>query len=197
MKVWRGWRVYFGISSGHQPYRIPASLRVEQCRDWPQLQSIKAIGSASLLIEIDGSECIFASKPLCASVFTLGLGLFLPNIYLLPSFQHVVRFIALVCLVLVLILLFWFSVIPEPPENQRAKHIITHPDNSQLVSTLPNGTPALDVGFHIRGKSSKTLATSGRGIEADIFVEGRCLVTFCHHAVDIGCRRVSAEIQSV
>jgi hypothetical protein len=46
---------------------------------------------------------------------------------------------------------------------------------SQFFSTAPLGEPKvpspIDVGFHIRGKSSTTLATLGRGVEADIYVE--------------------------
>jgi hypothetical protein len=64
-----------------------------------------------------------------------------------------------------------FSLVPDN-ENERAKDAIAYLDNSHLVSTLPNGKLALDVGFHIRGKSSKTLVTLGRGINADIYVEG-------------------------
>lgn len=64
-----------------------------------------------------------------------------------------------------------FSLIPVS-ENERAERVVTHPDNIHHVSTLPDGAEALDVGFHIRGKSSTTLATLGRGIEADIYIEG-------------------------
>jgi hypothetical protein len=79
-----------------------------------------------------------------------------------------------------------FSLVPDPPENERAKDVIAHPDNSHLVSTLPNGTLALDVGFHIRGKSSKTLATLGRGVDADIFVEGSSIAKVqCSFEIDL------------
>jgi hypothetical protein len=64
-----------------------------------------------------------------------------------------------------------FSLVPVLG-NERARNVVAHPDNSHHVSTLPDGVRALDVAFHIRGKSSKTLATLGRGIDADIFVEG-------------------------
>ncbi|KAI9768661.1 MAG: hypothetical protein M1839_003996 [Geoglossum umbratile] len=64
-----------------------------------------------------------------------------------------------------------FSLLPYG-ENERAKRAVAHPDNSHHVSTLPDGTQALDVGFHTRGKSSITLVTLGRGVEADIYIEG-------------------------
>jgi len=64
-----------------------------------------------------------------------------------------------------------FSLVPLP-ENERAERVVSHPSNSHHVSTLFDGTLALDVGFHIRGKSSKTLATLGRGVDVDIYVEG-------------------------
>lgn len=60
-----------------------------------------------------------------------------------------------------------FSLCPVS-ENERAKNAVSHSDNSHLVSKLSDGTLALDVGFHIRGRSSKTLATLGRGVDADI-----------------------------
>ena len=63
-----------------------------------------------------------------------------------------------------------FSLIPKDG-NERAKRVVSHPDNIRHVSTI-FGVEALDVGFHIRGKSSTTLATLGRGIEADIYIEG-------------------------
>jgi len=56
------------------------------------------------------------------------------------------------------------------PINDRAKDVVTHTENSSFVSTLDDGTLALDIG-HIRSKSYKTtLATLGR--DGDIFVEG-------------------------
>jgi hypothetical protein len=64
-----------------------------------------------------------------------------------------------------------FSLRPAR-RNERAERIIAHPDNIHNISILPNGTLALDVGFHIRGKSSKTLATLGRGVDADIYITG-------------------------
>ena len=56
--------------------------------------------------------------------------------------------------------------------NERAERIVSHSNNGHNVSTLSNGTLALDVGFHLHGKLSKTLATLGRGVDADIYVEG-------------------------
>ena len=64
-----------------------------------------------------------------------------------------------------------FSLAPEPG-SERAKRAIAHPDNIHNVSSLYNGVEVLDVGFHIRGKSSTTLATLGRGVDADIYMEG-------------------------
>jgi hypothetical protein len=64
-----------------------------------------------------------------------------------------------------------FSLFPYDG-NERAKSAVAHPDNIHHASTSPDGVEALDVGFHIRGKSSTTLATLGRGVEADIYVEG-------------------------
>ncbi|KAH8598558.1 kinase-like domain-containing protein [Bisporella sp. PMI_857] len=64
-----------------------------------------------------------------------------------------------------------FSLFPRDG-NERAKRAVAHPDNIRHISTLSNNVEALDVGFHIRGKSSTTLATLGRGIEADIYLEG-------------------------
>lgn len=57
------------------------------------------------------------------------------------------------------------------PKNDRARSVLNHPENCAFVSTLSNGTLALDVG-HIRSKSGNTtLATLGRG-DTDIFIEG-------------------------
>ena len=58
------------------------------------------------------------------------------------------------------------------PRSERAKRLVAHPNNAHNVSTLSDGTLALHVGFHLHGKSSTTLATLGRGVHADIFVEG-------------------------
>jgi hypothetical protein len=55
-----------------------------------------------------------------------------------------------------------------------------------MWSTLSDGVEALDVGFHIRGKSSTTLATLGRGIEADIYVEGSSIAKVqCSFEIDL------------
>lgn len=56
------------------------------------------------------------------------------------------------------------------PLNRRAQHVVAHSRNSHLVSTLPDGTRALDVGFHINSSPSITLATLGRH-KTDIFIE--------------------------
>jgi hypothetical protein len=78
-----------------------------------------------------------------------------------------------------------FSLVPEPG-NERAKRAVAHPDNIHLVSTFSNGVQALDVGFHIRGKSSTTLATLGRGVEADIYVEGSSIAKVqCSFEIDL------------
>lgn len=69
---------------------------------------------------------------------------------------------------------------------ERAKHAIAHPDNAHLVSRGSKGTPVLDVGFHIRGKSSTTLATLGRGVEADIYLEGPSIAKVqCSFEIDL------------
>ncbi|KAI4119822.1 MAG: hypothetical protein LQ338_007227, partial [Usnochroma carphineum] len=76
-----------------------------------------------------------------------------------------------------------FSLLPI---NERAKNAISHPDNRHLVSTLSDGELALDVGFHIRGKSTNTLATLGRGIDADIYVEGSSIAKIqCSFEMDL------------
>lgn len=64
-----------------------------------------------------------------------------------------------------------FSLHPVA-DSERAKAAFSHPDNDHLVSRSSDGNLALNIGFHIRGKSSKTLATLGRGFDADIYVEG-------------------------
>lgn len=80
-----------------------------------------------------------------------------------------------------------FSLVPVTVSgNERAKRVIAHPDNIRHASTLPDGSEALDVGFHIRGKSSTTLATLGRGIEADIYVEGSSIAKIqCSFEIDL------------
>ena len=78
-----------------------------------------------------------------------------------------------------------FSLVPVLG-NERATRVVAHPDNIHHVSTLPNGREALDVGFHLRGKSSTTLATLGRGIEADIYVEGSSIAKVqCSFEIDL------------
>ncbi len=63
-----------------------------------------------------------------------------------------------------------FSLIPVRG-NDRAKDVVANSANSHLVSKLSNGALALDIGFHIRSKSSDTLATLGRS-DTDIILEG-------------------------
>ncbi|KLJ10845.1 hypothetical protein EMPG_09859 [Blastomyces silverae] len=62
-----------------------------------------------------------------------------------------------------------FSLVPL---NERAKEVISDPENQHLTSTQANGTVVLDIGFHIRSRSHDTLATLGRGNDADIYVSG-------------------------
>ncbi|OCK99672.1 kinase-like protein [Cenococcum geophilum 1.58] len=70
-----------------------------------------------------------------------------------------------------------FSLIPV---NNQAQAVLTHPNNSHLVSLIPNLPESeypkgvqcgLNIGFHIGSKSRYTLATLGRN-GADITVEG-------------------------
>lgn len=56
--------------------------------------------------------------------------------------------------------------------NERAKDVINHPRNSQFISTLPDGSLALDIGFNIRSQFPTTLATLGRSEAADICLQG-------------------------
>ena len=64
--------------------------------------------------------------------------------------------------------------------------MVIHPDNQHNVSTLDGETLALDVGFHLRGRSSKTLAVIGRGIDADIYVEGSDIAKIqCSFEIDL------------
>ncbi len=78
-----------------------------------------------------------------------------------------------------------FSLLPHQ-ENERAKFVVSHPDNIHHVSTFSNGKEALDIGFHIRGKSSTTLATLGRGVEADIYMEGSSIAKVqCSFEIDL------------
>ena len=79
-----------------------------------------------------------------------------------------------------------FSLVSDPSENERAKDAIAHPDNSHLVLTLLNGPLAFDVGFHICGKSFKTLATLVRVVDVDIFVEGSSIAKIqCSFEIDL------------
>ena len=108
---------------------------------------------------------------------------FLASVHLLPLFQQFCS--------------FYRSSMPRPHPlalfsllpvcgNERAERPVSHPDNIHHVSTLSSGVEALDVGFHIRGKSSKTLATLGRGIDADIYVEGSSTAKIqCSFEIDL------------
>ena len=86
--------------------------------------------------------------------------------------------------VLLILLLCSPSVLLEG--NERAERIVSHSNNDHHVSTLSNGTLALDVGFHLHGKSSRTLATLGRGFDADIYVEGSSISRVqCSFEIDL------------
>lgn len=119
-----------------------------------------------------------AQKPLCASTFPLGdfvLPLVSAHRQCKPSGmpRSCPHHLAL------------FSLVPVL-NNERAENVVAHPDNSRLVSTMPNGALGLDVGFHIRGKSSKTLATLGRGVDADIYVAGSSIAkSQCSFEIDL------------
>lgn len=70
-----------------------------------------------------------------------------------------------------------FALFSLVPVNDRAHAVLAHPNNSHLVSLIPDlkgpkGIECgLNVGFHIGSKSRHTLATLGRN-GADIIVEG-------------------------
>ncbi|KAH0832573.1 hypothetical protein FOPE_01142 [Fonsecaea pedrosoi] len=57
-------------------------------------------------------------------------------------------------------------------KNHRAERVLSHPENRHLISTRADGQLTFDIGFPLRGQSPTTLATLGRGTNADIFVEG-------------------------
>ncbi|KAF2176607.1 kinase-like protein [Zopfia rhizophila CBS 207.26] len=70
------------------------------------------------------------------------------------------------------------------PYNERAKAVVAHPINDHFISTLDDGTLALDIG-HIRSKSGDTLALLGRG-DTDIFVEGSSIAKVqCSFEIDL------------
>ena len=78
-----------------------------------------------------------------------------------------------------------FSLLPKPG-NERAERVVSHPDNIRHVSVLSNGEKCIDVGFQLRGKSSTTLATLGRGVEADIYLEGSSISRIqCSFEIDL------------
>jgi hypothetical protein len=68
-----------------------------------------------------------------------------------------------------------FSLIPVYG-NERATRSVAYLDNIRYVLILSNSIEALDVGFHIRGKLSTTLVILGRGIKADIYIEGSSII---------------------
>ncbi|KAG5998415.1 hypothetical protein E4U43_002415 [Claviceps pusilla] len=77
-----------------------------------------------------------------------------------------------------------FSLLPCS-DSELAKSVVACPDNARHLSRGPGGD-ALDVGFHIRGKSSTTLAVLGRGPEADIYVRGASIGKVqCSFEVDL------------
>ncbi|PGH16654.1 hypothetical protein AJ80_05156 [Polytolypa hystricis UAMH7299] len=65
-----------------------------------------------------------------------------------------------------------FSLLPL---NAKARHVVDHPDNSDLISvyTGPDGQTAhvIDIGFHIPSTSPMTLATLGRS-GCDVMILG-------------------------
>jgi len=70
------------------------------------------------------------------------------------------------------------------PLNDRARDVVTNPNNSHLVSALPDGVLALDIGFHIRSQSRNTLAMLGRN-NADIIVQGSSIArSQCSFEID-------------
>jgi len=78
-----------------------------------------------------------------------------------------------------------FSLCPVL-ENKQAEQAISHPDNSYYVLTLSNSVLALDISFHICRKSSKTLATLGCGIDADIYIERSSIAKIqCSFEIDL------------
>jgi hypothetical protein len=78
-----------------------------------------------------------------------------------------------------------FSLFPHY-KNERAKCAVSYSDNIHHVSTLSSGKEALNVGFHIRGKSSITLITIRRGVEADIYIEGSTIAKIqCSFKIDL------------
>ncbi|CAG8959871.1 hypothetical protein HYFRA_00013143 [Hymenoscyphus fraxineus] len=57
-------------------------------------------------------------------------------------------------------------------DNKRAKDVVAHESNHHNVSfSMSDRSRVIDVGFHLHGNSS-TLATLGRGSDADIYIEG-------------------------
>ncbi|EXU95910.1 serine/threonine protein kinase domain protein [Metarhizium robertsii] len=81
------------------------------------------------------------------------------------------------------------------PLNERAENVVVHPCNSHLTSILSDGSVGLDIGFQIRSKSYGTLATLGRGADADIFVEGSSIAKLqCSFEIQSSCEFDSNRI---
>ena len=78
-----------------------------------------------------------------------------------------------------------FSLLPKLG-NERAERAVSHPDNIRHVSVLSTGDKCIDVGFQLHGKSSTTLATLGRSVEADIYLEGSSISRIqCSFEIDL------------
>ncbi|KAG5970518.1 hypothetical protein E4U55_001637 [Claviceps digitariae] len=63
-----------------------------------------------------------------------------------------------------------FSLVPYN-NNEPARRAVAHPANAHLVSTSPHGE-GLEVGVHINGSTSKTLAILGRAPPSNIILDG-------------------------
>ncbi|KAF2022282.1 kinase-like protein [Aaosphaeria arxii CBS 175.79] len=78
-----------------------------------------------------------------------------------------------------------FSLCPYS-ENEGAMLCINHPENLHNVSRQQKGGYGLDVGFHLPGSSSGTLATLGRGIGVDIYLAGSAISRIqCTFEIDL------------
>ncbi len=78
-----------------------------------------------------------------------------------------------------------FSLCPVY-ENERAERVVSYLDNSHHVLTLSDSALALDVGFYIHRKSSKTLTTLGRDLDADIYIKGSSITKIqCSFEIDL------------
>jgi hypothetical protein len=71
------------------------------------------------------------------------------------------------------------------PKSDQAKDAVVYPSNSHLVSTLSDGTLALDIGFYICSQSHTTLATLGHN-DTDIILEGSSIARLqCSFEIDL------------